>query len=92
MKTIYKYSIKIDNNGVCIINLPKNAKILKVTKFNNQQDVCLWALIEKDETETIQKVFKIFGTGHLIEDVFNGKYIDTFCVNEFVFHIFEISI
>ena len=37
MKTIYKYPIKIDNNGVCIVDLPKNSQILKVTKFHNQQ-------------------------------------------------------
>ena len=52
MKTIYKYPIKIDNNGVCIVDLPKNSQILKVTKFHNQQDVCLWALVDETETET----------------------------------------
>ena len=96
MKTVFKYAIPFSFSEISIF-LPKNAKILKIDEQYNslkERDVLyIWALIDKNETKYEERIFRIFGTGHLIEDDLELEYINTlFTENDsLVWHIFEIK-
>jgi hypothetical protein len=87
MKTIWKFTLKITDFQS--INLPKESQLLTV---QIQKGVpCIWALVNPNKKkEEIQ--IRIFGTGHPIEENFNGKYVGTFQVEEglLIFHVFIV--
>ncbi len=86
MKTIYKYKI---TPYVEEYDLPLNAEILTVQV--QIEDVCIWAIVDSEETIRQCRRIKIYGTGHEMTDE-KHKYIGTFQMNGGVgiFHVFEI--
>jgi len=65
----------------------KGAKIL--TAQYQRGNLCIWALVDADETATEVRNFMIYGTGMTLPDN-PGVYIDTVQeVDLFVWHIFE---
>ena len=87
-KTIWKFNLKtIDTQ---IIEMPAGADVLTVQVQNGTP--CLWAMVDPGES-TRKRTFKIFGTGHQINNyknvslLFIGTYQLLDC-NE-VFHVFE---
>ena len=93
MSTIYKYQLETTDNQ--IIYMPKNADILtvQVQNINMKQVPCLWAMVNTDNISKGYKI-RIIGTGHEIEEDFEGKYIGTYQLTELsevlVFHVFQI--
>lgn len=90
MKVIYKYILSPSN--VPTIAMPLNAQILSVKWV--REKICIYALVDHDESETEQRQFEIFGTGHPIppqSDPIERYFLGT-VVNDdqqLVFHIFE---
>ena len=54
------------------------------------ETVCLWAMSNTEESKTVRRMFRIYGTGKPIdEDPANLDYIGTVQTGSFVWHIFE---
>lgn len=85
-KTVYKYPLKIVERQ--FVDLPVAAKILSVQMQG--QDLCLWALIDKEQPYKSKIEICIFGTGFPIEeeDVSGRKYYGTFQAGFYVGHVF----
>lgn len=62
MKTIYKYPLTLVDEQT--IQLPKGADILSVQWIRNQ--LCIYALVDTQESEMENRQIKIFGTGNPI--------------------------
>jgi hypothetical protein len=72
MKRIYKYPIPITDEFT--LELPIGAEILTFQTQHNKPHI--WALIDPErEFETVG--FRLFGTGHPVEDADTLKYIGT---------------
>ena len=97
MKTIYKYVLDTACNVVGVpkipytMELPKGAEILSCG-LQNKENVCIWAMVDPNQTETIEVEFYIFGTGwNISDDIGNGlRFIGTYMVSDgmFVYHVF----
>lgn len=86
-QAVYKYQIKITDYQD--VTLHKGAKILCIK--NQTGKICIWALVNPDETEQETIKLRCAGTGHLIEE--DVEYIDTVFVynGDLVFHFFKIK-
>jgi hypothetical protein len=62
MKKVFKFMLLVQDMQV--LTLPKDAQILTV--HVQQGDICLWALVDPEETETTTRLFRLAGTGHPI--------------------------
>jgi hypothetical protein len=91
MNKIFKYQLEVTDNQV--IQMPENAEILtvQVQNIDLKQVPCLWARVNPDYIKRPYKI-RTIGTGHPIEDDFNGKYLGTYQLTELseilVFHVF----
>lgn len=85
--TIYKYKLEIRDNQT--VNMPHGSKIL--TAQVQGDDVCLWALVDPDQSLTDDRKIRIHGTGHLIKGADKLKYISTIQMHDgrLIFHVFE---
>lgn len=82
MITIWKYELSPDEN---YFELPSGYEILCVKVQRNKPHI--WVKVNT-ENKTIPAIIFICGTGHIISEI-NLKYIDTFFIENFVFHAFE---
>lgn len=87
-KAIFKYPLRLI--GEQIIELPQYAKILSVGK--QDQQIYLWALINKEATLNEMRDIEIYGTGDPVENAEGLDFIDTCIVGAFVWHIFERTV
>jgi len=90
MQTVYKYSIHIDD--IIELSLPVGAEILKADIQHNK--LCLWVLIDPNESNNTTRKLCIAGTGHQIDAPKSSlTYINTFFMEDLglVFHCFEVS-
>ncbi len=87
MKTIYKYPIEATDSQD--VEMPKGAKIIKTDTQDGK--ICLWAVIDPNETKVEQVTIKVAGTGHPIEED-KLDYIGTVQQwgGKLVWHIFEV--
>jgi hypothetical protein len=85
MEVIYKYQVQVAEEQ--IIRLPEDSEILTV-----QNQAGLTYLWVKHDTDKPLKDYRflMIGTGHPIDEVFNGKYIGTFQKQggTLIFHLF----
>ena len=86
MITIWKYPLI---GIVHRINIPKDAKILKLD-MQGDNDVCIWAMVDTDK-ELVERVFFSFGTGQEIrkDEAKKNVYIGTVQWSGIVQHVFE---
>jgi hypothetical protein len=89
MKSVYKYDLEVTDKQV--IKLPKFSDILSIQVQNGKPR--LWVMIDKEETEIVDRVLYTYGTGHDIDEkdenplFFHGTYqLDG---GTLVFHVFE---
>ena len=95
-KVIYKYHLS-EPKQITYIKMPVGAEILCCKVQNN--DPCVWAIVDKDYVNTEERIFLILPTGASIPEhphlKLPGEYIDTIqiheCGVELVFHIFEVT-
>lgn len=71
MKSVYKYILDTRTDNP-IINLPIGTEILYARE--QYDNVCVWALVDKNEGLTYPVMFRVAGTGHPIDDDIS-KYI-----------------
>ena len=81
MITIHKFKLSA---GI-IIDLPRNAEILKVDM--QYHSICMWVKYDT-EAKTIPRMFRIFGTGWDISSE-TGHHVGTVITGDLVWHIFE---
>lgn len=83
MITVYKYPIEI--NDTVNLDIQGFIRCLKIASQNNQ--LCLWALVDTERKTYDSISFEIRGTGHDCENL-KGSYMDTVFQSPFVWHIF----
>lgn len=87
-KAVYKYKLQI-TKVIQEVVLPLGAQILCIKMQNDE--LCMWALVDPDQTYNEVVKIRCAGTGHeIIEDV---EYIDTVMLldGELVFHFFKVK-
>ena len=87
-KVVYKYKLQI-TKVIQEVVLPLGAQILCIKMQNDE--LCMWALVDPDQTYNEVVKIRCAGTGHEItEDV---EYIDTVILldGELVFHFFKVK-
>ena len=84
---IYKYDFPLQD--VVDLLLPVGSKILKIEPQNNKPKY--WLLRPVDDTNSRVEVrrFRVYGTGHYIEDIERLTHITSFQDGDFIWHIFE---
>ena len=88
MKKIFKYELTEQTEGIVKVELPTNAKILKVAFQNGR--LCLWAIVDDGNKLTEKRTIMIYGTGEPIEENTETlKHLDTIFQDIYVWHIFE---
>ena len=87
MEIIYKYQLQTTDEQ--FIEMPLGAEVLTVQTQN--EIPCIWVRVNPEHSK-IRYRFRIFGTGHPIEDNFVGKYIGTYQLKNggLVFHLWLI--
>jgi hypothetical protein len=87
MKTIWKFEVALVSPQQ--VPMPNGTEILTVQ--TQGETGCLWALVDTEADSTDMRTFEVFGTGQIIhEDMgIERKYIGTFQVRPFVWHVFE---
>lgn len=87
MKTIWKQKIPITDRFVLKLN--KNSRILCVQTQNSIP--CIWFTTDDEELEKETRIFRVYGTGHPMQENACNVYIGTFMVRaeRLVFHLFE---
>ena len=91
MKKIHKYPVEI--NYRFSINLPEDSVILSFQVQHNS--AWIWVIVDRDKALE-RRNFRIFGTGHPLEDKeyeeykdIELNYIGTIQLNGMVWHLFE---
>lgn len=82
MRTIWKYEICF--NGVTELSMPHFSKIVKFSHFGG--GFYIWACLHPEQPP-VDRVFRIFGTGHEIPDGFT--YLGSTFEGRYVWHLFE---
>ena len=55
-----------------------------------KETVCLWAMSNTKQSKTVRRMFRIYGTGHKIEEPLESlDYIGSVQTGPFVWHVFE---
>jgi hypothetical protein len=87
-KVIYKYDLGLID-GIQPLMLPLYSDVLTVQDQSGHLQ--LWALINEGELMREKRFFEVFGTGHIVPNHGNRKYISTVQMDagNYVFHIFE---
>lgn len=86
MKRIYKYHVRIDD--VQTIDLPQGAQVLSVQVQDGIPYI--WACVNPS-AKSEPRQFRLYGTGHPIEEDCLLKFIGTFQIfgGRLVYHLFE---
>ncbi len=88
-REIWKYKLGVINSQIIV--MPSDAQLLSVQVQNDQP--CLWALVDPKKAEVEDRTIEIVGTGQEIHyDMGNAiSFIDTFQLSggALVFHVFE---
>ena len=84
----------MDFNDYPTVWLPKGAQIIHIDEQNNSiresRMLYLWAVVDVDEKENVERKFRLAGTGHELGD--DLEHITTIQTSDgtLVWHIFEI--
>jgi len=86
---IFKYGVPLTHSFT--LDMPESASILDVQVQAGRP--VIWALVDPD-APTQRREFRIYGTGHPIDDTINSAYIGTFqsLSDALVFHLFEVKL
>lgn len=86
---IFKYELEVINSQT--LQLPADAVILSVK--NQNEKICLWAIVDPDSNKLQDRRIRLFGTGHTFPDAYEEefKFIGTVVQmgGQFVWHVFE---
>ena len=85
--TIWKYPLQLTDRQS--FRMPIGALILSLQV---QYEIpCLWALVDPKE-RTEERAFRIYGTGHPVDEI--GRFLGTFQIHNgaLVFHVFDVGV
>jgi hypothetical protein len=87
MKTIWKYPLS-ENLEDQIISVPRGGEFLSAQKQG--EILCLWYLVNPEALKEELKI-TIIGTGHTLQEGFDGIYLGTvqYAEGSLIWHIFE---
>lgn len=87
-KVVYKYKLQL-TKVIQEVVLPLGAQILCIKMQNDE--LCMWALVDPDQTYNEVVKIRCAGTGHEITE--DAEYIDTVMLldGELVFHFFKVK-
>lgn len=86
MQTIHKYALN-DDGQLNKLMLTKNAKVIKADI--QYGTICIWVLLDLNDNK-VARYFRIYGTGNNIsENIDRLGHIDSFQVDDIVYHVFE---
>lgn len=100
MQTIYKY--QLENAFPVEIMMPMGAQLLTVgiqgfpsihqhgDQVQYDKVITLWARVDSEAPKEA-RIFKLFGTGHSINELAKYVYVGTFYDGPFVWHLFEAT-
>lgn len=80
---IWKY--KLELTDVQFLKMPYRNQILSIQRQDEQ--ICMWALVDEKDIDLINKKITIIGTGNDIGEG-PGLFIGTVQSNGFVWHVF----
>lgn len=89
--TVYRYGLPAAYNEVI---MPKGAEILQAMYQPARKAPSIWALVDREEKDTVKRCFEIVGTGHSIPRYSEyGKHCGSFVMPDgfHVFHVFEVE-
>lgn len=89
MKTIWKQEIE---PGKTEISLPKGSAVLTIQLDKKTERPTIWFLVPDTEAPKETRYFRIYGTGHAVDERLKLQYIGTFQMGPFVFHLFEVPV
>lgn len=86
MKVVYKYTLQAVSRQT--VALPVGAQILSVAEQKGQ--VCLWALVDKDEVKEEDRTIICVGTGHTEPNLGELRFFGTVLLRggALVYHFF----
>lgn len=89
MKTVYKYIIP-ENKDLHYLKLPFGSTILYVRE--QHEEICLWAIVDTEEKFIENRVIRIAGTGHSLDDTDIYTYLGSAHLSggNFIIHAFEV--
>lgn len=89
MLTVYKYTLAL-KTGIQTIDLPTSARVIKAGIIRKQ--LCIWAQVDKDDTEVFSERFCIVGTGWEMEDddYYEYDHIDSILDDPYIWHVFHL--
>jgi hypothetical protein len=82
--SVHKYELS-DSVNQTLVNMPAGAEILRLAVQRGVPTI--WARVDPD-ADRVTRTFQIFGTGNPIPPA--AKYVGTFDVGPFVWHVFEL--
>lgn len=86
-KQVWKWTLLA--RDLTSISMPRGGEFL--TAREQRGNICVWALVDPEETRHEERTLRIAGTGHNLD---NGRfnYIDTVFLEggALVFHVFEV--
>lgn len=87
MKEIWKYTLRLQDKDE--LQVPAGSVILSVG--NPKENLWVWILVNPNETEKETKKFRIYGTGHPVDESILGRFLGTvsFMDGNLIFHVFE---
>jgi hypothetical protein len=86
VKTVYKFVLCADNYQT--VNMPPGSKVL--TAQVQREKVCIWALVDPNDTRRIDYPVWVYGTAHPVTDAVSGRYVATVQLagGALVYHVF----
>lgn len=92
-QVIYKYPLNA-SDGLATVKLPSGAIVLS-TGMDGLQQLCLWALVDKNEKTTKLRDFLVLVTGEPTSDsILSGKFIGTVKIHEYpclIVHVIQVE-
>ncbi len=87
MVTIFKYPIPVEDRP--LVRMPRGAQILTLQIQHGIP--CLWTLVPDVDAPMVEPRFRLFGTGHDMDDTIGLTYVGTYQMSggALVFHLFE---
>lgn len=88
---IYKYELKM--TGLNKIKMPVGANVLSVG-LDPADKLCIWALVNSEETKEDVRKFMVAGTGWDLQDEFSkylpANFLGTVRQQPYMLHIWEV--
>lgn len=87
LEIIYKYEIPLGDKPK--LHLPKGGRVLSIQNQNDK--ICIWAIIDPSQKIIHEYELLIVGTGHQLPDLTQYTYLSSIQQGSFVWHLFHLT-